>query len=177
MRRALLLTTAITMFAVVPTLAQPVYRPGPDEADMLVTGWYEHFLARPPDAGAAGWAAAVRAAMARGQGPETVLAQILGSPEYYSYGNSTPLGFVQRLFYTLIGRWPTPAEARAWVGRLAYRDRADVAYEFLLRYPQHWRATPQSIERDRRDREYHYRRPSRYWHPPAHHDYPGSPYR
>jgi hypothetical protein len=168
MRHFVLLTVPALLLAVLPTSAQRVPGPGYDDADAMVADWYRRYVKREPDAGAPAWAAKVRAAMAAGRGPETVLAEILGSPEYYDLSGDTPQGFVRQLHVDVLGRPPTPSEMRFWVGRLYTGGRQDAAYDFLVRHSREATAAPALPPEEH---AYEYRRPTRYWHHPIRHDW------
>jgi len=165
MRYFILLAAPLLLLAALPLTAQRAVSPYQDEADVIVADWYQRYVNRPPDSGAPGWAAAVRAALARGEGTETVLAKILGSPEYYTLSGSTPAGLVQRLYLNVVGRAPTPHELRFWLGQLYHKDRPDVAYDSPPRTPP----PPPPLREE--VHEYEYRRPARYRHRPIHHDW------
>jgi len=100
----------------------------------LVDSWYRHYLHRPPDQAAAGWAES----LAKGQEPEALLATLLSSREYYAAGGDTPTGYIRELFADLVNREPTARELDYWVRRLRFSSRRDVAYDMLVRYPQSW---------------------------------------
>src|SRR5436309_1458454 len=103
MRSTMYLTLLTAGLIAAPASAQYPYSPpgyGNDaDANTLVGSWYLKFLGRTPDAGRAYWVRQLQA----GNAPETVLAGILGSDEYYVRGGSTPEGFVQRLFADVAG--------------------------------------------------------------------------
>jgi hypothetical protein len=131
----------------------------------MVQDWYNRFLGRAPDQYASTWVGALRS----GQAPESVLAQILGSDEYYMRAGNSPEAFVSRLHQDLTGRPPAPGEARFFIDRVYQSGRQDVAYQMLMRYPQNWGSAPSprfqyDWDRDgyRRERDEHeFRRP--YW--------------
>jgi hypothetical protein len=104
-------------------------RASPDRPEDLVRSWYRTYLNREPDPQWAVWVDAVR----NGQEPNSVLASILSSQEYYDKAGGTPEGFVQTLFRDVTGRRPTPSEMDYWVRRTYDRDRTDVAYAVLTR--------------------------------------------
>src|SRR5262249_37632007 len=58
----------------------------------LVRGWYQQYLRRPPGSGEElGWVQQLQAGASR----EQVLAQVLGSQEYFNlFGNTQNLGFI-----------------------------------------------------------------------------------
>ncbi len=130
MRRFLL----VTLFGVAALAAPayPQYYQG--GARRLVEGWYARFLNRAPDAYAGGWINALR----HGQSPEAVLAQILGSPEYYAKGGGTPEGFLQTLYRDVVGRPPYPQELAYWLPRMGYMSTSEVAYSVIAYFPGSW---------------------------------------
>jgi len=130
--RRFLAIALLGVVALVPP-AFPQY-PVPGGARGLVEGWYARFLNRPPDAFAGGWIDALR----RGQPPEAVLAQILGSPEYYAKGGGTPEGFLQTLYRDVVGRPPFPQELAYWLPRMMYMSPSEVAYYVISYFPQSW---------------------------------------
>jgi hypothetical protein len=107
----------------------------PADADALVRSWYQRYLRR--TAGNGEEASFVNS-LVQGQAPEQVLANILGSSEYYSNAGGTPDRFITTLFNDLNGRPPDRRDMDYWMNRLAIESPADVAYEMLTRYPQHW---------------------------------------
>jgi len=130
MKRILIPTLLGLLILTSPALAQMA----PGDAQQLVDSWYQKFLNRQRDAWSSVWIDALRA----GQPPEAMLSKILSSQEYYEKSGGTPEGFVQTLYLDLAGREPTPQEVNYWVQRQYQADRADVAYQLLLRYPQAW---------------------------------------
>ncbi len=133
----------------------------PGNGTSLVAGWYKHFLNREPDASAARWVEALQ----NGQQPESVLAQLLASPEYYAKGGNTREGFVQTIYRDVIGRPPTRGELDFWLPRLAYTSRGDMAYALITYTGPTWQ-TPSPGYYGPRDQgytpapDYNYRRPS-----------------
>ena len=130
---------ALALIAV-PALVTTVpaqYPPPPPyggTAESLVDGWYAKFLNRQRDPYAAVWIDSIR----QGQPPNSVLAKILGSQEYYDKSGDNPQGFIQTLYQDVTGRQPSPQELNYWMQRMSISDRTDVAYELLTRYPQSW---------------------------------------
>jgi hypothetical protein len=156
--RSLLILTLLAISAP-PALGQyylPRYRYSrPDALQAQVASWYRKFLNREPDpAGLAGWVEGLRS----GGSPERTLAGILGSAEYYVKSGSTPEGFIRTLYRDLLGRDPTEREMVFWLRRMYHQDRSDVAYTFLMRYPQSWQSARLLYERPEEPR-YEYRRP------------------
>jgi hypothetical protein len=143
----------------------PAQYGAPGDARGLVDSWYARFLSRPPDA----WAAGSVEALRRGQMPEQVLSQILGSREYYDKGGDTPEGFLQTLYQDVVGRPPAPREMGYWLPRMAYMPRSDVAYGVLTFFPQGWQTPAPGYYGPRNPGytpapSYEYRRPGyRYW--------------
>jgi hypothetical protein len=99
--------------------------------------------------------------------PDRCVSSSQPGPEYYAKDGNAPDGFIHRLYRDLLGREPTAAELAFWMRRMYHEERSDVAYDFLMRYPQSWQASPAlaapptvavPAEVDR----YEYRR--RYWH-------------
>lgn len=127
--------------------AQSYYHPAdaPGDPQTLVRSWYEKFLHREPDAGAAAWIRALRT----GHSADDVLSTILSSQEYFTASGGSSAGFVRQLYLDLIGRPPLPAEINYWAGRLRYESRKDVALTLLLRHPQNFsgvRAAPANYD-------------------------------
>jgi hypothetical protein len=114
----------------------------PPDAQALVVSWYQRYLHRDPANGEElGWVNH----LVQGAAPETLLADILGSQEYFDKAGGTPEGFVESLFADLVGRRPTPQEMQYGVSQLYYANtnyydvsggRHNVAYAMLMRYPQ-----------------------------------------
>ncbi|HEV3446786.1 MAG TPA: DUF4214 domain-containing protein [Gemmataceae bacterium] len=96
----------------------------PENPENLVRTWYEKYLNREPDPdGLSTWVGA----LVSGQSPESVLAGILNSDEYYIRAGNTPDGFIQKLFTDVVGRQPTPRELDYWMNRLYQSGRQDTA--------------------------------------------------
>ena len=165
--RLILILALLEVFAP-PALAQyylPTYRyANPNDLQTQVANWYRRFLNREPDpSGLATWVESLRSSNA----PERTLATILGSAEYYAKGGNTPDGFIRTLYRDLLGRDATEGELAFWMRRIYHQDRTDVAYAFLMRYPQSWQsspalAAPPTVAVPAEVDRYEYRRP--YWH-------------
>jgi hypothetical protein len=122
---------------VAPLHTQPL-PPFPPPAPVVVNFWYQRFLHRNADLGAAGWSAA----LAAGQPPELVLAAILSSPEYFINAGGTQVGFIRALYIDLTGAPPLPAQLGFWLSRSRFMSRRDIAYDLLIRFPQAWHVPP-----------------------------------
>jgi hypothetical protein len=108
----------------------------PDAAASLVRHWYRVYLNREGDpGGVATWVESLR----QGNAPESTLATILASDEYYRKAGGTPEGVVQKLFVDITGRRPTSWDEAYWVDRMYRGERMDVIYDLLVRHPQHRR--------------------------------------
>ena len=145
MRRVLLAALFGLMLAT-PAFAQPTNTE-------LVDIWYRRYLGRSAELGAQGWVTALDA----GQSPEAVLASILSSDEYWRRSGENGPDYVRTLFQSITGRRPTPQEVAYWLHHLRRRDRRDVAYDLLKRYPIGLAAA--ATRRYDPDEEYEYRRP------------------
>jgi len=154
---------ALLGIGLLATPAPAQYAPAGGDAQQLVDSWYQRFLNRPRDSWGSVWIDSLQ----QGQPPESVLAKLLGSQEYYDKGGGTPEGFIQKLYFDLSGRQPAPQEVQYWVQRLYQTDRNDVAYQLLMRYPQSWQGGIQDSynsapppSQPSFDLHYDYRRPS-----------------
>jgi hypothetical protein len=97
------------------------------QAQYFVSIWYQQFLGRLPDPGAAVWVLG----LVNGRPAGDVLADIIGSREFFTLAGGTNAGFVARLYQTQLGRAPTPAELLFWTNVLLNRSRKFVALQFL----------------------------------------------
>ena len=134
MRRFILTACAAALLA---APAQSQYGPGPgpggyDAPEQMVEQWYRQFLGRRADPQSSVWVEQLRS----GQPPEGVLAQILGSTEYYNRAGGSPDRFVAQLHRDLTGRPIAQREIAFWVNQLYRMDRNDLAYQMTMRYPQ-----------------------------------------
>ena len=98
------------------------------QAQYFVDTWYRQFLGRLPDPGAAVWVLG----LVNGRPAGDVLADIIGSREFFTLAGGTNAGFVVRLYQTQLGRAPTPAELLFWTNILLNRSRKFVALQFLI---------------------------------------------
>ena len=151
MRRIVFVAALVVAVSWVPS-ARAQFFGDPND---IVFHWYRAFLRRDPDpAGARFWANRLR----RGNDPNTVLAGILGSEEYYQRAGSRPDRFVVQLFVDLLGRTPTQREIDFWVRRQFTDSRQDVAFQVLSQNPGAWVGSFRLPVRDRdrwyRDRDH-----------------------
>ena len=96
----------------------------------IVTADYEKFLNRAPDpAGFSAWVSQLQ----HGMRPDMVAVYILTSSEFFAKAGSTKQGFVDALYYDVLGRTPDPAGAAYWTSAMAHGvSRAKVAFDFVL---------------------------------------------
>jgi len=151
--RRVILPALLLLLCALPTSAQygRYGGRGAREAERTVAGWYDRYLGREMDPGAATWIRSLQ----QGQDPERVLATILGSDEYYTRAGGSPAAFVRRLFDDVGNRRPTQREMDYWVHQVRHRNRDDVAYGILTRNAQNY-----DDDRDHHD-NYDYRRSDR----------------
>src|SRR5437899_3120013 len=106
-----------------------------DNSVAVVRGWYAQFLHREAEpSGLTGWSDMLR----NGAQPADVLANILGSDEYYLNAGSSNDGFVRSLYRDLAGREPSTSELNYGMMQLSGSGNRDVAYAMLLQFPQNW---------------------------------------
>lgn len=94
-----------------------------------VRSWYLRYLGREPDpTGYQGYARQLTFRPA-----DSILAEILGSPEYLERHGGTLEGFVIGLYNEVLERQPRPDEVNVWMNRLAQvgGDRTQAAGDFL----------------------------------------------
>jgi len=130
-------TFALTATVAFTTTAPAQYyhpSSAPGDPQTMVNSWYQRYLHRPADAGAAGWVQSLRT----GHSPEEILSSILSSQEYYQDAGGSRAAYIQRLFTDLVGRPPAGPEITYWAGRMRFDSRKDVAYQLLIRHPQDW---------------------------------------
>lgn len=98
--------------------------------DHEVSGIYEQFLRRAPDAAGLDYWSQV---LASGGNRNQVLAAILASDEYFTrQGNGTNAGFVNALYRDLFSRTPDPTGAASWTQLLCTgRSRTKVATDMM----------------------------------------------
>jgi len=104
------------------------------DPNQLVAAWYRNYLGREPDEGMYGWVDQ----LTQGIPADRVLAGILASPEFYTRAGSTPQGFVNLLYQTILARNATPREQGYWTNRMYTDDRAAVAETLLEQNPGVW---------------------------------------
>jgi hypothetical protein len=128
MRYLYILTTAVLLAQSSPVSAQAVGDPV-----ALVDSWYWAYLGRTAlnDPGSAGWINLLR----RGSPPASVLAGILGSPEYFNRVGGTMPAFISAIYRDVVGRPVTPGELRFWQRRAFTQSRRDIANEILAQNP------------------------------------------
>jgi hypothetical protein len=128
MRYLCIFTTAVLLTQSSPVSAQVVGDPV-----ALVDSWYRAYLGRTAlnDPGSAGWIDLLR----RGSPPASVLAGILGSPEYFNRVGGTMPAFINAIYRDVVGRQPTPGELRFWLRRAYTQSRRDIANEILAQNP------------------------------------------
>jgi hypothetical protein len=128
MRYLCLFTTALLLAQSSPVSAQAVRDPV-----ALVDSWYRAYLGRTAlnDPGSRGWVNLLR----RGNPPASVLAGILGSPEYFRRVGGTMPAFIKAVYREVVGRPATPGELRFWLRRAITQSRQDIANEILAQNP------------------------------------------
>jgi hypothetical protein len=91
----------------------------------LVGAWYESFLGRAPSAEeTARWLSVLRS----GRLGEAVMADIVGSGEFYERAGGTTAGFISDAYQDLLGRAPGPAGLGPWSAALrAGMSRTELA--------------------------------------------------
>jgi hypothetical protein len=94
----------------------------------LIEANYQRYLGRSADAaGLQSWTAA----MDVGLTDEQLEANFIGSPEFYAHAGGTDRGWVDAMYFDLLGRAADPAGEAAWVESLALGvSRSAVAYDF-----------------------------------------------
>ena len=99
----------------------------------LIDGWCQKYLRRPSDPSSnLTW---VRM-MESGTAPETILATILGSAEYYNAAGGDDGRYAARLIAEVTGRRATPREMDHLLDRLRREDRTQAVYAFLTVHPE-----------------------------------------
>jgi hypothetical protein len=98
----------------------------------LVTSYYTRFLLRTPSAAEVSpWVNQ----LAQGVSDETVIANFVGSPEYFQNpqkGNNSNSTWVNAIYHDLVGRAPTGLELSQAQSDLATQSRTSVAFNDLL---------------------------------------------
>jgi len=131
MMRHFLVLSAALVFAGAPA---QVGAQAPRDNNALVASWYQTYLGRAPDPGAAGWVTQLN----QGVPADQILADILASDEFYGRAGSTPQGFVTLVYNDVVGRAPNPGELNYWAGRFYTTDRPAIVEGILGRYPGVW---------------------------------------
>ncbi|HTU19044.1 MAG TPA: DUF4214 domain-containing protein [Gemmataceae bacterium] len=116
------------------------------QAQYYVSTWYQQFLKRLPDPGAAGWVLA----LVNGQPAGYILADILSSSEYFTRAGGTNAGFVSQLYQDQLGRAPTVVELIFWTNLLQRSSRRTIAYQFLVSQGNIALISPQQARRRHR---------------------------
>jgi hypothetical protein len=139
-----------------PPRPVPPWRRPSDREEDLARYWYKSYFRRPayPQE-----VARVSAQLRAGERPAVVLARLLGGREYFDYSGGTREGLLTQLILDVGHHKPVPGEVNAALRRTRFMAPRDVAYSFLLEYPQNW--VPGLPGRPPRDFEgdYDYRRP------------------
>lgn len=100
---------------------------GSQSVGRQVAGWYSRYLRRQIDQ--AGLQAHSTAYVQ--SGPESALAGILGSQEYYRIWGNTPKGFVQGLYSDVLRRPAQPSEVATWASQVGRKSLTQIAFDFL----------------------------------------------
>jgi sugar lactone lactonase YvrE len=115
-------------FALLPSFANRFLFSG-EYFSILVKGWYQKYLGRAADPG--GLAGNV-AALQGGAADEQVVANLVGSGEYFAKNGGTNLSFLQAAYLNILGRALDPLGQKAFLGQLAAGvSRGAVAMELL----------------------------------------------
>jgi hypothetical protein len=94
----------------------------------VVQGYYQQYLGQSPDS--ASRTHAVQA-LAAGTTRESVLAGILGSPDYFAAHGNDNSQFIAALYHDLLGRLATPIEIQTGLALLGHFSRSQVALGIL----------------------------------------------
>jgi hypothetical protein len=94
----------------------------------FITAAYSKYLGRTPDAnGLAYWVNL----MQNGLSDEHLEAGFIGSAEYIANHGGPGAGWVQGMYFNLLGRTPSPSEVQYWLNQLAAGEStSDIAYGF-----------------------------------------------
>jgi len=94
----------------------------------LITAAYQRYLGRDPDApGLQSWISA----MQTGLSDELLEANLIGSPEFYVDSGGTDKGWVDAMYFDVLGRAPDSPGENNWIGVLAAgASWAAVSYDF-----------------------------------------------
>jgi hypothetical protein len=128
MRYLCIFTTTVLLAQSSPVAAQFVGDPV-----ALVDSWYRMYLGRTAlnDPASAGWVKLLR----RGSPPASVLAGILGSPEYFNRVGGTMPAFIRAVYRDVVGRPVTQGELRFWLRRAYIQSRQDIVNDILAQNP------------------------------------------
>ncbi len=129
--RRLILFSAVVLLCLAPSA---VRAQGYGDPSSLVNYWYQTYLGRPADAGITYWVNHLQ----QGDSPDSVLAGILASDEFYSRAGNTPQGYITLLYNDILKRQPNANELNYWVGRMYTEDRQGIADEILTQNPGTW---------------------------------------
>jgi hypothetical protein len=161
--RNLIILSALGLLSLAPAADAQYYQPPSNDPAALVDQWYMRFLGRTAttDRASLAWTNQLR----QGASPESVLAGILSSDEYYNRAQSRPEAFIDNLYRDLVSRPATQNEIRFWVQRMYAQNpedtktRQDIAYDMLVQHPGSWQSPslppPRDRDRDRYDYDYH----------------------
>lgn len=92
-----------------------------------VASWYSRYLRRQVDT----VGLRTHVAAYNQTGPESALAGILGSQEYYRIWGNTPNGFVQGLYQDVLRRPAQPSEIATWSTQVGRKSLNQIAHDFL----------------------------------------------
>lgn len=148
MRKLLILSLAAAVSWAAAVLAQdslpaystpqfPLLQDEPD-ATALVDTWYQKYLLRSAatDPGSSYYVNQ----LVQGKSLISVLASLLTSHEFFEDGVTSPTGFVNHLFVSVLGRKPSWEESAVWVRRALIEDlqdneiRRNFVFDFLSTY-------------------------------------------
>lgn len=129
--RRLVLFAAAALLCLAPSAARAQTYGDPTS---LVNYWYQTYLGRPGDGGMTYWVNHLQ----QGDAPDSVLAGILASDEFYQRAGNTPQGYIALLFNDILKRPPSANELNYWVGRMYTEDRQGIAEDLLTQNPGTW---------------------------------------
>ncbi len=118
--------------------AEPYYPPVrryQDRADQQVRYWVKSYLRRSAEPGEVRYLAGL---LRSGRSPASILSRLLANREYLDYAGDTRAGFIKQLLLDVGHHEPSGREIRHFLYQTRGQRRRDVAYSFLLRYPQNW---------------------------------------
>jgi hypothetical protein len=103
--------------------------------ERLAQSWYGWYLRRAP--AQEEWVPLARE-LHNGRPPAELLSGLLAGQEYWNYSGGTRAGFLTQLILDVGHHQPTLPELNDWMRRTQFASRTDIAYSFLLQYPQNW---------------------------------------